>query len=264
MNVHPCFSKEAHRLVGRVHLPVAPLCNIQCNFCERNLCAALNIQHPGWTTELLSVAEAVDLIHSVMHSKSQEYFFVVGVAGPGEPLANSQTFEALGLIHKEYPHLLKCMSTNGLLLEDKLTNIIEVGVRAVTVTINAPGSQVGRRIYPWVSYGGKTYRGEEAASLLVAKQFSGIRRAVDVGLIIKVNTVFIPGVNDVQMPEIATQIKEAGAKIMNIMPLIPSGKMKKMPHPSCDELKRVRQECEKIIPQFRHCEQCRADVRYLP
>jgi len=254
----------AHDRVGRVHLPIAPRCNIQCNFCERNMCATLAIQHPGWTAKLLSVTEAVDFIRSIMRLKQADYFFVVGVAGPGDPLANDQTFEALNLIHKGYPHILKCMSTNGLLLEDKLADIIDVGIRALTVTINAADSQVGKSIYSWVSYGGTVYRGEEAAGLLLAKQFSGIRKAVDAGLTIKVNTVLIPSVNDGQMPKLAMRIKEAGAKTMNIMPLIPSGKMKNRLGPSCDELRKARRECEKIIPQFRRCEQCRADVMYLP
>ena len=261
---HPCFNDMAHDRVGRIHLPIAPRCNIQCNFCERNMCAALTMQHPGWTAKPLSVAEAVDLIRSIMRMKQADYFFVVGVAGPGDPLANDQTFEALNLIHKEYPHLLKCISTNGLLLEDKLADIIDVGIRALTVTINAADSHVGKNIYSWASYGGTIYRGKEAVSLLLAKQFSGVRKAVDAGLTIKVNTVLIPGVNDKQMPKLAMRIKEAGAKIMNIMPLIPSGKMKNRPGPSCDELRKARQECERIIPQFRHCEQCRADIIYLP
>ena len=32
---HPCFNPDACKSFGRVHLPVAPLCNIQCNFCNR-------------------------------------------------------------------------------------------------------------------------------------------------------------------------------------------------------------------------------------
>jgi len=192
------------------------------------------------------------------------YFFVVGVAGPGDPLANDQTFEALSLIHKEYPHLLKCVCTNGLLLEDKLADIVNVGIKALTVTINAADSQIGKNIYSWISYGETVYRGEDAASLLLAKQLSGIKKAADAGLSIKINTVLIPGVNDEQIPDLAIQIRKAGAKIMNIMPLIPSGKMKNWPSPSCDKLRKARRECEKIIPQFRRCEQCRADVMYLP
>jgi len=264
MTQHPCFNDFAHDHVGRVHLPVAPRCNIQCNFCERNMCATLAIQHPGWTAKLLSVTEAVNFIRSIIRSRKIDCSFVLGVAGPGDPLANAQTFETFGLIHKEYPYLIKCMSTNGLLLEDKLAEVVNVGVGALTVTINAVDSQVGKKIYFWVSYQGNIYRGEEAASLLIAKQFSGIRKAVDAGLTIKVNTVLIPGINDGQMLEIARLIKEVGVKLMNIMPLIPMGKMRNWPAPTCDELRMKRQECEKIIPQFRRCEQCRADIVYLP
>lgn len=264
MTHHPCFTDIAHDHVGRIHLPIAPRCNIQCNFCEHNMCATLAIQHPGWTAKLLSVTEAVDLIRSVMRFKQTNYFFVVGVAGPGDPLANDQTFKALGLIHKEYPHLLKCLSTNGLFLEDKLVDIINVGISGLTVTVNAVDSQVGKSIYSKVSYGGTVYRGEEAASILLTRQFSGIRKAVDAGLTIKVNTVLIPGVNDVQTSKIAMRVKEAGAKIMNIMPFMPSGKMKNRYGPSCDDLIKAQRECEKIIPQFRCCEHCRADVMYLP
>jgi len=51
---------------------------------------------------------------------------------------------------------------------------------------------------------------------------------------------------------------------MNIMPLIPSGKMKSYQAPTCDELMKARGDCEEIVPQFYRCEQCRADVVYLP
>ena len=43
MRGHPCFDEQAHERVGRVHLPVAPRCNIQCFFCERRTCAPLTM-----------------------------------------------------------------------------------------------------------------------------------------------------------------------------------------------------------------------------
>ena len=101
-------------------------------------------------------------------------------------------------------------------------------------------------------------------SLLLEKQNRGIRKAVESGLTVKINTVLIPGVNDKQMPKLATRIKEAGAKIMNIIPLIPSGEMKNWLSPSCEEIRKAQRERKKIIPQFHCCEQCRADVIYLP
>jgi nitrogen fixation protein NifB len=132
------------------------------------------------------------------------------------------------------------------------------------VTVNAFSSDVGKYIYSWVRYDGVTYHGEEAASLLIAKQFAGLRTAVDRGFSVKVNTVLIPGVNDKQMPQLARRVREAGAMVFNIMPLIPCGKMKEFRAPTCEELRTARQDCEGIITQFHNCEQCRADVVYLP
>ena len=35
--VHPCFNEKMHDKVGRIHVPIAPKCNIQCNFCTRDI-----------------------------------------------------------------------------------------------------------------------------------------------------------------------------------------------------------------------------------
>lgn len=262
MRHHPCFNGEAHDRVGRVHLPVAPRCNIQCNFCERKVCANLTIQHPGWTAKVLSVREAVELVRSIVHSG--EGNFVVGVAGPGDPLANEETFEALGAIHDQYPGILKCLSTNGLLLQEKLPQILAAGVSALTVTVNAPDSTVGKYIYSRVHYQGTVYWGQEAATVLISSQLRGIKMAIEAGLSLKVNTVLIPGVNDTHLMRLAQLIREMGVGLMNIMPLIPSGKMRDYRAPTCDELRSARQACEAVIPQFYRCQQCRADVVYLP
>ncbi|HEY96270.1 MAG TPA: radical SAM protein [Dehalococcoidia bacterium] len=258
---HPCFNDEAHDRTGRIHLPVAPKCNIQCNFCEHRMCS--DIQHPGWAARLLSVDEAISMVRSVVNER-QSYDFVVGIAGPGDALANEQTFQTLALINELYPRIMGCLCTNGLLLEDKLEAITGAGVKAITVTVNAPDSAVAKNIYSWVKYRGTVYRGKEAAELLIDKQFNGIRKAVVAGLSVKVNTVLIPGINDRYMKKLAMHIKEAGADLMNIMPLIPSGKMKDYRNPTCDELIEARRTCEEIVPQFHRCEQCRADVVFLP
>jgi len=36
---HPCFDADAHCSVGRIHLPIAPACNIKCKYCSRNMIA---------------------------------------------------------------------------------------------------------------------------------------------------------------------------------------------------------------------------------
>jgi len=263
MWAHPCFSERAHDRVGRVHLPVAPRCNIQCAFCERRICANLTMQHPGWAERLLSPSEAVELVRHLVQEHPHEPF-VVGIAGPGEPLYNAETFQTLALLQEEFPQLLRCLSTNGLLLEEKLPLILETGVKALTVTVNAPDGEVGKDIYAWVLSQSRVYRGQEAAELLIASQFRGIRAALAAGLAVKVNTVLIPGVNDEHVVRVSQRLRALGVRLMNIMPLIPSGRMSELRPPTCEELQQARRACEEAVPQFRRCQHCRADIVCFP
>jgi nitrogen fixation protein NifB len=236
---------------------------MQCNFCDRRVCANLEIQHPGWTAKLMTAYDASALVRSLVLGRRKDDF-VVGVAGPGEPLANEETYRTLSLIHNEFPWLIKCVSTNGLLLEKRLPDLIEDGVKAVTVTVNAPDGDVGMHIYSWVRYSGIIYRGKEAAEILITQQLRGIKAALSAGLRLKVNSVLVPGINERHMVRLARRLKEIGVPLMNIMPLIPGGRMKNLRRPTCDELQDVRDLCTAAIPQFHRCEQCRADVIRLP
>lgn len=262
MRAHPCFDEQAHARVGRVHLPVASRCNIRCAFCEHKVCANLTMQHPGWAQRLLSVEEAVARVRE-LKQRWPGASFVVGVAGPGEPLANDATFAALAAIRDEFG-IMTCVSTNGLLLEEKLPQLLEARVMALTVTVNASRSGVGQHIYLWARYEGRLYRGIEAAELLIAHQMRGIRAALSAGLSVKVNTVFIPDVNNQDVVPLAHKLRELGVHLMNLMPLIPDGRMRSLRAPTCDELRRARAACERVIPQFRLCEHCSADIVYLP
>ena len=253
MHSHPCFDERAHARVGRVHLPVAPRCNIRCAFCERRICASIAMQHPGWAQRIMTPRQALAHVQDLARRHPHERF-VVGVAGPGDPLANAGTLEALGAVHEAFPHLLKCVSTNGLLLEDRLPELLRVGVSALTVTVNAPDGEVGEALY----------RGRAAADLLLERQFAGIRAALSAGLAVKVNTVLIPGVNGPHIARLAARLRDLGVRLMNLMPLIPAGLMRQERAPTCDELRQARAQCEAFIPQFRACEHCRADVVRFP
>ena len=260
---HPCFDEDAHERVGRVHLPVAPRCNIGCRFCERRVCANLTMQHPGWALRLLAPEEAVDLVRDLVETRPRERF-VVGVAGPGEPLANAATFQALRGVGELFPHLTLCTSTNGLLLEDKLPLLLEVGIQALTVTVNAPDGEVGQRIYGWVRYAGRTYRGRHATDLLIERQMRGIEAALAAGLAVKVNTVLVPEANGTHVVRLAKRLAALGVRLMNLMPLLPGGEMVDCRPPTCQELERAREACAAWVPQFRKCEQCRADIVRFP
>jgi nitrogen fixation protein NifB len=185
---------------------------------------------------------------------------VVGIAGPGDPLVNDETFETFRLIKDEFPELIFCLSTNGLLLPEKIDQLTEINLHSLTITINALSAEVGALIYRHVNYLGNTCSGIEGASLLIDRQFEGLRLAAQAGLVVKVNTVLIPGINDGQIPLIAEKVAGLGAYVMNIMPVIPQAELASATPPTADYLESVRAANEGIIGQFRGCRQCRADA----
>ena len=256
---HPCFGGHHHKN-GRMHLPVAPRCNIKCGYCSRKHDCA-NESRPGVTSRILTPQEALLKVREVMSSEILgPVVKVIGIAGPGDPLANDETFETFRLIGEEFPHLIKCLSTNGLLLPAKIDLLNEIDLCSLTVTVNALDPEVGAKIYSRIMYNGKQYRGAEAAAILISNQLEGIHRAAEYGMTIKVNTVLIPGVNEEQIPLIGQKIKALGASVMNIMPLIPQADFAKIIPPSPERLEELRTANERIIGQFKHCRQCRADA----
>ncbi|MBJ6726258.1 radical SAM protein [Geomesophilobacter sediminis] len=256
---HPCFGGNHHKN-GRMHLAVAPKCNIKCGYCTRKHDCA-NESRPGVTSRVLTPADAIIRVREVMANPiTGPMVKVIGIAGPGDPLFNEETFETFRLIDGEFPELIKCLSTNGLLLPDKMATLADIGLHSLTVTLNALDPKVGAKIYSHVRYDGRTLRGEEGAALLVANQLEGIRLAAELGLTIKINTVCIPGVNEDEIPKISQKVRELGAFVMNIMPLIPQADFAHVEPPSAEKLDALRRENEKTIGQFKHCKQCRADA----
>jgi nitrogen fixation protein NifB len=254
---HPCFSEKACHAFGRMHLPVAPKCNIQCNYCIRDF-DCVNESRPGVTTKVLTPTEAIEMVRKVMAKFT--YIKVLGIAGPGEPLANEETFETLRLAKEQFPNLIKCISTNGLLLPAKVDLLEKYDVGNVTVTWNALTPDVGEQIYSWVTWEGKRITGREGAALLLQNQIRGIQEAVKRHMIVKVNCVYIPGVNDMQIPDIAKKASELGVYTFNVIPLIPQYKFASVTPPTPAMKRQMQDECSKYIRQMRHCQRCRADA----
>lgn len=256
---HPCFGGN-HKKNGRMHLAVAPKCNIKCGYCSRKHDCA-NESRPGVTSRILTPGEAIIKVREVMASPVVGPIIkVIGIAGPGDPLVNEETFETFRLVKEEFPHLMLCMSTNGLLLPESIDRLYRLGLHSLTVTINAVDPEVGARIYSNIVYHGKHYTGVDASRILIANQFEGLKRAGELGLTIKVNSVLVPGVNDGQIPLIAARVKALGAFVMNIMPIIPQADFADIEPPSEEHLAGIRKANEGIIGQFAHCKQCRADA----
>lgn len=257
---HPCYSAEAHHKYARMHLPVAPQCNIQCNYCNRKF-DCVNESRPGVTSEILTPAEGRDKFEWVKSEIPE--LSVVGIAGPGDALADWQnTKQTIQQIQETQTDVIFCLSTNGLLLPEYAPEIVELGIHHVTVTVNAIDPEISAKIYKHVTYLGQKYEGAAAGRLLLHNQLAGIQYLTRHGVLVKINIVMIKGINDRHIPEVVKKVKELGVFVTNIMPLIPAGgsAFENFPQTSMKELNELRNICELDIQQMRHCQQCRADA----
>jgi len=261
---HPCYSEEAHHHYARMHVAVAPACNIQCNYCNRKYDCA-NESRPGVVSEKLTPEQAAKKVLAVASTIPQ--MTVLGIAGPGDPLAYPEkTFRTFELISKTAPDIKLCLSTNGLMLPEHVDTIAKYNVDHVTITINMVDPDIGAKIYPWVFFNHKRYEGREAAALLTERQLLGLEMLTERGILCKVNSVMIPGVNDQHMVEVNRAVKSRGAFLHNIMPLISAPEhgtvfgLAGQRGPSAQELKALQDSCEGEMNMMRHCRQCRADA----
>jgi nitrogen fixation protein NifB len=257
---HPCFNGEAHHKYGRIHLPVSPSCNIQCRFCKRSFNKWE--KRPGVSRTVLTPEESLDKVSQALELCPE--ITVVGIAGPGDTLATDHALQTFELVHKKYPQLINCLSTNGLLLKEKAKRIVDAGVRTVTVTVNAINPKVLKNICAHITYRGQYMTGEYAARWLVLAQLAGIKEITGLGVVVKINTVLTPGINNREIEEIARVTASVGASMINIIPLIPQFDMKDYRPPGCREINLAREAAEKHLPVFRHCQQCRADACGIP
>lgn len=258
-NSHPCFGGHKKNK-GRIHLPVSPGCNIECRFCDRKINDYE--QRPGVTASIIKPIETAEIVR-----KSVELcpdITVVGIAGPGDTLATPYALETFRIIKKEFPQLLKCMSTNGLLLDEKADEITTIGIDSLTVTVNAVAPEIEAKLNNRIIYHGKVYEGVHGAEILIQNQLPGIKKVTSAGITVKVNTVLVPGVNDEHIEEIAKAVSEAGASIYNIIPLIPQHELAHLKAPNCMEIDNARTKAGRYIDVFRHCQRCRADAIGVP
>ena len=261
---HPCYSEEAHHHYARMHVAVAPACNIQCNYCNRKYDCA-NESRPGVVSQKLTPAQAVKKVLAVASTIPQ--MTVLGIAGPGDALANpKKTFETFRQLQEQAPDIKLCLSTNGLALPDYVDEIAKYNVDHVTITINMVDPDIGAKIYPWIFYDHKRIHGREASEILSQRQMRGLEMLTARGILVKINSVLIPGINDQHLIEVNQAVKARGAFLHNIMPLISEAEhgtvfgLTGQRGPSAQELKEVQDACMGGANLMRHCRQCRADA----
>lgn len=261
---HPCYSEEAHHHYARMHVAVAPACNIQCHYCNRKYDCA-NESRPGVVSELLTSDQAVKKVLAVAANIPQ--MTVLGIAGPGDPLANPErTLDTFQQLSRIAPDIKLCVSTNGLALPKLVDALCEHNIDHVTITINCIDPEIGAKIYPWIFWENRRIKGVKAAKILIEQQQKGLEMLVERGVLVKVNSVMIPGVNDQHLKEVSKVVKEKGAFLHNVMPLIAEPEhgtfygLMGQRGPTHEELQELQDACSGDMNMMRHCRQCRADA----
>lgn len=261
---HPCYSEDAHHHFARMHVAVAPACNIQCHYCNRKYDCA-NESRPGVVSELLTPDQAVKKVMAVAANIPQ--MTVLGIAGPGDPLANPErTFETFQQLTEKAPDIKLCVSTNGLTLPEQVEELCKHNIDHVTITINCVDEEIGAKIYPWVFWNNRRIKGKKGARILIQQQQKGLEMLAERGILVKVNSVMIPGVNDEHLEEVSKVVKAKGAFLHNVMPLIAEAEhgtfygVMGQRGPTHDELQSLQDKCAGDMNMMRHCRQCRADA----
>ena len=257
---HPCFNPDACKSFGRVHLPVAPRCNIQCNFCNRKF-DCVNETRPGVTSAVLSPGQAMVYLEEVFARKGN--ISVVGIAGPGDPFANpEETLETLSRVRARYPDVILCLATNGLGLLPHLDELARLKVSHVTITVNAVDPAIGAAIYAWMRVDKRVRRAEEGAAILLERQLEGIRGLKARGIMVKVNSIILPGINDDHIETVARRMAELDVDLFNAMPYYPNAgsAFENLAEPDKATVERIRRDAGRHVKQMRHCTRCRADA----
>jgi nitrogen fixation protein NifB len=213
---------------------------------------------------VLSPHQALEYLKEL--SKHLENISVIGIAGPGDPFANpEETLATIRLVKQTFPDKIFCLSTNGLNLKPYINEIAQLGVTHVTITINAVDPEITSKVYAWVRFEKKVYRGVEGAELILKKQLECIPLLKKAGIIVKINTIIMPGINDDHIAEVAKTVASLGADVMNCMPVVPNKDtaFEDMEAPSKPIIFKARAQAKEYMSIMTHCSRCRADAAGL-
>lgn len=261
-NHHPCWTDNRRVAWERIHLPIAPRCNVKCAFCDHNATSSCHVSRPGYSRRLMKPREAFKITMALLSHRPN--LRIVAVAGPGEPFANEESLRTVSMIRAERPDLKLCLSTNGILLAENINDVVRIGFETVTVTVSTMKPETAAVIYEWAEINGSVLRGISMGEEIIRRQLEGISKAAESGIHVKCNTILIPSLNATEMKDISKHLSEAGTSIQNIVPLVPYAEMSHLRGPTKREIALARQVASEYCRQFTHCRQCRSDVVGIP
>ncbi len=251
---NPCCSPEARNTIGRMHLPVALRSNARGKWGI----------HP--TGQALPPEEALERLKAAVDAGTA--ISVVGITGPGDPLAEpAPTLRTLQLVREAFPGMALCLSTNGLnsaaVTGGVARELADLGLAHVTLLVDAVDPEIVASLYAWIRPAKHTLPLHQAARELVAAQEASIQGFVAAGLRVKVNAFIYPGVNDQHLPEVARWAARQGASVMALVPFAPQAGVEHDDQPQApdpDLVHELRHQVRQHIELMPHFEACGQDI----
>lgn len=229
-------------------LPVAPACNMMCNFCSKDSDCVCNGNSPQFLSKPMTPRQAVNW--ATLSAGRNRRIRVIRISGPGEPLCNHQTFEVLKRLNAEMPDYIFAVSTNGLLLKERAAELARLNVKMVDVAINAAFEETFEKLYARVMKDSNiVINSARIAGLLLESQLEGIRLCTGYGMTVKVNIVYFPGINEEDIQAIALKCREIGVSAIRIISCGSYGKLRRLRIPNIEELVNLQQKLAKIVPE---------------
>ena len=263
---HPCYSEEAHHYFARMHVAVAPACNIQCNYCNRKYDCA-NESRPGVVSEKLTPDEArARSSRSPTRCRSSRCSASPAPATPATTGHKTQG-DLRRRSRSEIPDIKLCISTNGLALPDHVDELAE-HERRPRDDHHQHGRSRDRREDLSVDLLSSTSAtpGVEAAQILHERQMLGLEMLTARGILDQDQFGDDPR-GQRRAPDRGQRwVKARGAFLHNVMPLISDPAhgthfgLTGQRGPTAMELKALQDKLEGGAKLMRHCRQCRADA----
>jgi cyclic pyranopterin phosphate synthase len=116
----------------------------------------------------------------------------------GEPLLRKQLDVFIKMISDYYPDIDLAMTTNGFLLEDAAFSLKKAGLKRINVSLDSLNQEVAHHI---------------AQKNVLDEVIKGIKKALEVGLKVKLNCVPLHGVNDNEILNLIDYAQELGCEI---------------------------------------------------
>lgn len=184
------------RKIDYIRISVTDRCNLRCRYCMPNGCISFIDK-----AEILSFEEILRLC-KIFAKMGIEIIKITG----GEPLVRNSLSELISQIKKIDGIRQVTMTTNGILLEKYINQLINAGLDAVNISVDTLDKSTFKKL-----------TGYDA----VSKLKSGIDAACEAGIPVKINCVPIKGINENELVSIAELAREkvSAVRFIELMPV---------------------------------------------